>query len=58
MPASTPAVDNRKVEAAAKRAAKRAAREFAAAHNAKIVADRAALAVHIAKWGEDGFECA
>lgn len=55
-------VDNRKLERAAKRAARKASREAAAAHNARVLADRersaAELAAHIARWGEDGFECA
>jgi len=56
------AIDNRKVEAAAKRALKKSMRQFAADHNARIVADRAAAlaatAAHEARWGVDGYECA
>lgn len=50
------------INAADKRAARKASRDFVAAHNARIAAERAvaaaALAAHIAQWGEDGFECA
>lgn len=58
-PAANPApVDNRKVEAAAKRAAKKAMRQFATDHNAKIEAAKLASAAHESKWGVDGYECA
>jgi len=59
---ATPAVDNRKLEAAAKRAEKKANRAKWAAHNARIEADRAAAAhevsAHEALFGADAYECA
>lgn len=54
--------DNRKVEAAAKRAAAKANRAKWADHNARIEAARAAAAnevtAHEALFGVDAYECA
>lgn len=56
------AIDNRKVEAAAKRALAKANKAKWAAHNARIEADRAAAAnevsAHEALFGADAYECA
>lgn len=55
-------IDPRKQNAADKRAKAKAAREWATLHNARVLAEREAaakaLADHVARWGEDGFECA
>ncbi len=56
MPATR--VDPRKQNDADARAAKRRSRQAAAEHNARVERERAALAAHVARWGEDGFECA
>lgn len=60
-PAAT-AVDNRKVEAAAKRALAKANKAKWSAHNARIEANRAAAAhevsAHEAMFGADAYECA
>lgn len=60
--ATKPATDNRKTEAAAKRALAKANKAKWAAYNARIEADRAAAAhevsAHEALFGADAYECA
>lgn len=55
-------IDNRKIEAAAKRALVKANKAKWATHNARIEADRAAAAhevfAHEAMFGMDAYECA
>lgn len=55
---TAPITDTRKIDAADKRAKRKATREWVKAHNARIEAARAATAAHEAKWGVDGYECA
>ena len=50
--------DSQRQDPADKRAARKASLAMVAAHNARVMADRAALAAHVAQYGEDGFECA
>ena len=55
---TAPITGARKIDAADKRASRKATREWVKAHNASIEAARAATAAHEAQWGVDGYECA